>query len=165
MLRVGQLWQGSRCATNQTLERGHLPEELVSRLGGASEQSGVGWRVRDNAGLRADLCPHPMCKWPAMAAWPPTWTKSSSTVYPDMPTWATMTQQRLRRTLCPIWTRLSSREVTAGSPTALLPSIAARYSRMVAQGHNSAGHNRPVAAARSKLEAAVHSRSAAARNT
>ena len=53
-------------------------------------------------------CPIRTC--PAMAACPPTWTKSSSTVEPEMPTCATMTQHRPRITLWPICTRLSRRQ-------------------------------------------------------
>ena len=59
----------------------------------------------------APICaPRPIRRWPAIAAWPPTRTKSSRTVDPEMPTCATMTQHRPRRTLCPICTRLSRRE-------------------------------------------------------
>src|SRR6476660_6830183 len=54
--------------------------------------------------------PCPTLRCPAIAACPPTRTKSSSTVEPEMPTCATMTQHRPRITLWPIWTRLSRRE-------------------------------------------------------
>ena len=52
----------------------------------------------------------PIRRCPAMAACPPTRTKSSSTVEPEIPTCATMTQHRPRITLWPIWTRLSRRQ-------------------------------------------------------
>ena len=54
--------------------------------------------------------PWPIRRCPAIAACPPTRTKSSSTVEPEIPTWATMTQHRPRITLWPICTRLSRRE-------------------------------------------------------
>ena len=54
--------------------------------------------------------PSPIRRCPAMAACPPTRTKSSSTVEPEIPTCATMTQHRPSKTLWPICTRLSRRE-------------------------------------------------------
>ena len=54
--------------------------------------------------------PRPIRRCPAIAACPPTRTKSSSTVEPEIPTCATTMQQRPRVTLWPICTRLSRRE-------------------------------------------------------
>ena len=84
------------------LQGGDLPEELVPRLCWASQQYGSSRDVVDHACLCADLGALADVQVPAIAAWPPTWTKSSSTVEPAMPTWATITQQRPSRTLCPI---------------------------------------------------------------
>src|SRR4051794_35471479 len=67
------------------------------------------------AAPRTRLCapivePWPVHRCSAIAACPPTCTKSPSTVEPAMPTCAAIAQHQPRRTFCPICTRLSRRD-------------------------------------------------------
>src|SRR5271154_2973351 len=79
------------CLMNSVIDTAGIPDTVTP--GGTS---------RISPDLAAILAPLPICKWPASPPCPPTMTKSSSLVLPEIPTCPARIQHRPSTTLCPI---------------------------------------------------------------